>query len=68
MKLIVLDTTSTNHDNHYRFLTFEPIIKIPIKADNTIFTVITLSNINSFTEVNSIVIQHLQVPLSEIKN
>ena len=32
-----------------RMLKFKPMIKKPIMADNTFFTVITFSRINSFT-------------------
>ena len=47
-------TTITNG-----ILKFEPMIKIPMMTNHTFFTVITFSYINSFTEINYIVIQHL---------
>ena len=42
-----------------RIFKFEPIIEKPIVANHTFFTDITFSRINSFTYINSIVIQQL---------
>ena len=41
-----------------RFLNFKSMIKIPIAANSTFFTVFTFSKISSITLINSIVIQH----------
>ena len=43
----------------YRILKFEFMIKKPIVENHAFFTSITFSKINSFTYINSIVIQHL---------
>ena len=42
-----------------RILKFKLMIKISIVAHYAFFAVITFSNINFFTQINSIVIQHL---------
>ena len=44
------------------------MIRKPLVAENTFLTVITFSRINFFIEINSIVMQHLQVPFIKIKN
>ena len=41
----------------YRILKFQPMIEKPMVTNYTFFTVITFNNINSFTWVNSIVMQ-----------
>ena len=43
----------------YRILKFEPMITKPIVANQKLFAVVTFSNINSSTYINSILIQHL---------
>ena len=43
----------------YRILKFEPMIKEAIVTNQAFFTAITVSKINSFTYIDSIVIQHL---------
>ena len=43
----------------YRISEFESVIKKPIMANYAFFAVVTFSKINSFTYINSIVIQHL---------
>ena len=40
------------------FLKFEPMLKIQIVADSTLFTVNTFNSISSLTQINCIVIQH----------
>ena len=42
-----------------RILKFKSMIKKTIVADNTFFTVITFSRINSFTGISSLKVQHL---------
>ena len=42
-----------------RILKFETMTKKSIVTDNTFFTVITFSRLNSFTLINSIKIKHL---------
>ena len=44
----------------YEILNFEPMIKKPIVANYTFFPAVTFININSFTYINSIVIQYLK--------
>ena len=41
-----------------RILRFERMIKVQTVVDNTFFTVITFIRINSFTYINSVVIEH----------
>ena len=44
----------------YEILNFEPMIKKPIVTNYTFFPAVTFININSFTYINSIVIQYLK--------
>ena len=43
----------------YRIFKFEHVIKTPTMTNYTFSTVITFSNINFITQINSIIIQHL---------
>ena len=44
----------------YRILKLEYVIEKSVMAGHIVFTAVTFVKINSFTYINSIVIQHLQ--------
>ena len=52
----------------YIILKVESMIKKPIMTNHTFFAVVTFSKINSFTYINSIVIEHLYNIVFAISN
>ena len=52
----------------YIILKVESMIKKPIMTNHTFFAVVTFSKINSFTYINSILIEHLYNTVFAISN